>query len=173
MSIWWLCLLEVSARVYYLPGLDGGCSSAHQTSGKSESSVTKTCGTSDRKTLYCTMGDVITMISHFSATCRCQVSLICSDALVDSPWADFPKKTWGGHRDRSIKTVFRRVIFICKLHYSPSHTESESLRHSVLWGQQIDWSIARPNTCLLWNICTRGIHKIVATNQTDLTAGSG
>ena len=34
-------ILEVAVRVYYLPGLYGSCSSAHQPYRKSESSVTK------------------------------------------------------------------------------------------------------------------------------------
>ena len=34
MSVWRLFLLEVAARVYYLPGLGWSCSSAHQPSVK-------------------------------------------------------------------------------------------------------------------------------------------
>ena len=36
MSVWRLFLLEVAAGVYYLPGLNDSCSSAHQPKGKSE-----------------------------------------------------------------------------------------------------------------------------------------
>ena len=38
--------------LHCFPGLDGSCSSAHQPKGKSESSVTKTYGSSDHKALY-------------------------------------------------------------------------------------------------------------------------
>ena len=36
MSVWGLFLLQVAARVHYLPGLNCSCSSAHQLNGKSE-----------------------------------------------------------------------------------------------------------------------------------------
>ena len=48
-SVWWLFLLEVAGGVYYLPGLGGSCSSAHQPKGKSESSIIKPYWTSDHK----------------------------------------------------------------------------------------------------------------------------
>ena len=45
-------LLKVATGVYYLPGLHGSCSAAHEPNGKSESSITKTYWTSDWKALY-------------------------------------------------------------------------------------------------------------------------
>ena len=41
-SVWRLFRQEVAARVYYLTGPDGSCSSAKQPNGKSESSITET-----------------------------------------------------------------------------------------------------------------------------------
>ena len=40
---------KLLATVFYLPGLDGNCTSAHQPKRKTESSVTKTYRTSDPK----------------------------------------------------------------------------------------------------------------------------